>query len=55
MFPYDWYRDNTDYCDPPDPRDVIPAIPVLEPITVKPVELDALLWAEWKRIAERMP
>jgi tRNA isopentenyl-2-thiomethyl-A-37 hydroxylase MiaE len=32
----------------------LPEIPVLEPITVRPVELNAVLWDEWKRIAEKM-
>jgi hypothetical protein len=27
-------------------------LPLLQPITVRPVELNAKLWAEWKRIAE---
>ena len=27
-------------------------IPLLQPITVRPVELNAKLWAEWRRIAE---
>jgi hypothetical protein len=32
----------------------LPEIPVLEPITVRPVELNAALWQEWKRIAEKL-
>jgi hypothetical protein len=52
MHPYDWFLDNTDNCDsglPPLPLD---PLPVLEPIKVKPVELNAQLWAEWKADAE---
>jgi predicted amidophosphoribosyltransferase len=30
-------------------------IPVLQPITVRPVELNAQLWSEWKRLAEKLP
>lgn len=30
------------------------ALPVLKPIEQRPVELDAKLWSEWKRIAEKM-
>lgn len=31
-----------------DDEDTVPALPILEPITERPIELDARLWAEWK-------
>jgi hypothetical protein len=30
------------------------ALPVLQPIEQRPVELNAVLWKEWKSIAEKM-
>jgi len=53
MFPYDWYDDNTELTS--HRPDELAPLPVLKPIEVKPVELNAQLWAEWKRIAEKLP
>jgi hypothetical protein len=36
-------------------EETMPSIPVLQPIIERPVELNAQLWAEWKKIAERLP
>jgi hypothetical protein len=30
-------------------------LPILKPIEQRPVELNAVLWREWRRISEKMP
>jgi hypothetical protein len=30
------------------------ALPILQPIPERPVELNAVLWQEWKRLAEKL-
>jgi hypothetical protein len=54
-------HDDNNWCDECEARTeaeeaaMLAELPLLEPITARPVELNAQLWAEWKRIAEKLP
>jgi hypothetical protein len=44
--------DGFDYCAPCQAHVDRSELPMLEPIAVKPVELDAAKWAEWRAEAD---